>query len=97
MAKTIEQINSFTDDFITRCFEHPVGMEMDMPIEDRQEMASLLGVVLDTIVEKAGGKSKWDRSCHYECQGKPMAMVDAIMKKTGARCRLHLHAGTVYF
>jgi len=29
MPKTIEQINSFTDDFIPRCFEHPAGMEMD--------------------------------------------------------------------
>jgi hypothetical protein len=59
-------------------------------------MASLLTVALDTIVEKSGGKSKWDDSCHYECQGKPTAMVDTVMKKTGARCRLHLYAGTVY-
>ncbi|TAE87546.1 MAG: hypothetical protein EAZ82_07695 [Verrucomicrobia bacterium] len=96
MSKTIDQLNSFTNDFITRCFEHPVGMETELPLEDRQKMASLFGAVLDTIVEKSGGKSKWEPSCHFECQGKPMAMVEAEMKKTGARCRLHLHAGSVY-
>ena len=96
MAKTIEQINSFTDDFITRCFQHPAGMEIDLPLEDRQEMASLLGVALDTIVEKAGGKSKWEESCHFECQGKPTTMVETAMKKTGARCQLRLYLGSIY-
>lgn len=96
MAKTIEEINTFTDDFITQCFEHPAGMEMDLPLEERQEMASLLGAVLDSIVERASGKSKWEPSCHFECQGKPMAMVEATMKKTGARCQLRLYHGSVY-
>lgn len=96
MARTIEQINSFTDDYITRSFQHPAGMEMDLPLEDRQEMASLLTVVLDTIVKKSSGKSKWEESCHYECQGKPMAMVEAIMRKTGARCKLRLYLGSVF-
>jgi hypothetical protein len=96
MAKTIEEINSFTDDFITRCFQNPAGMETDLPLEDRHEMAVILCVVLDTIVEKAGAKTKWGESYHFECQGKPMAMVETAMKKTDARCQLRLYSGHIH-
>ena len=92
---TSEEINSFTNDFIDRCFEHPGGGDWDIPIEDMSRMSILLAAILDIIIERSGNQSKWESSCRYECNGRPSARVEATMRKTGARCGLILYAGTV--
>jgi hypothetical protein len=95
MPKTIEEINSFTDIFINNCFLHPGGGDWNLPLDDMIEISALLSVVLDTIIERSGNNSKWESTCGYECKGRPSALVEATMKKTGARCRLTLYAGNV--
>jgi len=88
-----EDIHAFTDRYIHDCSGE--GHPYNLPKEDQDQMAYILGAALDAVREQSKLESRWSPAQLFGTEKHLAHFVETEMEKTGARCRLIIYAGSV--